>query len=89
MARNRIFPARLVEAESVRSGRSETDLVLDEWGTWGSREQRPTVDDLVTLLTELSLYRAADYININVLDGGCGLRPPGQGGPVRLLGNVQ
>ena len=60
---------RLVEAESVRSGRSETDLILDEWGTWGSREQRPTVDDLVTLLTELSLYRAADYININVLDG--------------------
>ena len=58
-----------MEAESARSGRSEADLILDEWGTWGSREQRPTVDDLVTLLTELSLYRAADYININVLDG--------------------
>ncbi|XP_043203191.1 interleukin-1 receptor-associated kinase 4-like isoform X2 [Amphibalanus amphitrite] len=76
---------QLVEAESARSGRSETDLVLDEWGTWGSREQRPTVDDLVTLLTELSLYRAADYININVLDVAPMARPthgPGASEPL-------
>ncbi|XP_037091300.1 interleukin-1 receptor-associated kinase 4-like [Pollicipes pollicipes] len=60
---------QLVSEESARSGRSETDVLLDEWGTWGRRHERPTVDDLVMLLTELSLYRAADYINVNVLEG--------------------
>ncbi|XP_059474580.1 uncharacterized protein LOC132196136 [Neocloeon triangulifer] len=43
------------------------EILFDEWGTSG--RQRPTLTTLVNLLTDLKLYRAADYVSMNLLGG--------------------
>lgn len=42
-------------------------ILFEEWGTSG--RERPTVGHLLDLLTKTSLYRAADYVAIHILQG--------------------
>jgi len=50
------------------------EILFDEWGTSGRK--RPTLNTLVHLLTQLKLYRAADYVAVNILGGAPVERPP-------------
>nr|XP_053645805.1 interleukin-1 receptor-associated kinase 4-like isoform X3 [Cherax quadricarinatus] len=57
----------LISEECVRDRREGFEVLLEEWGTSG--RQRPTVQDLLELLRLAKLYRAMDYLTINVLHG--------------------
>lgn len=57
----------LISEECARDRREGFEVLLEEWGTSGKR--RPTVRDLVALLQLSKLYRAMDYLTINVLNG--------------------
>lgn len=59
--------------ESTRLHRSPTEILLDEWGTSGRR--RATVSDLLDLLVQVELYRAADYVATNILNAPPPTRP--------------
>lgn len=41
--------------------------LLSDWGTHGRK--RPTVGDLIDLMSQRELYRAADYLSVEVLKG--------------------
>lgn len=56
---------KLIENASKKDPRSAAEIFLFEWSTTGRR--RPTVVHLLDLLKAANLYRAADYIAINVL----------------------
>lgn len=47
--------------------RSMTQILFDEWGSSGRR--RPRVSDLLQILVKAQLYRIADYVAFNVLNG--------------------
>ena len=55
------------EAKSNASKLTATEILFEEWGTSGRK--RPTLQTLMDLLAELKLYRAADYISMNILGG--------------------
>lgn len=55
------------EAKANASKLTATEILFDEWGTSGRK--RPTLQTLMDLLAELKLYRAADYISMNILGG--------------------
>ncbi|XP_072392896.1 uncharacterized protein [Diabrotica undecimpunctata] len=56
---------RLIENESDKSRRSCTEILLDEWGTSG--RIRPALGHLLYLLTKANLFRAADYVAVDLL----------------------
>ncbi|XP_068251024.1 interleukin-1 receptor-associated kinase 4-like [Palaemon carinicauda] len=58
---------KTITEECSRSGREGFQVLLEEWGTSG--RQRPTVQDLVNLLQKTKLYRALDYLTVNVMNG--------------------
>lgn len=55
------------EAKANVAKLTASEILFDEWGTSGRR--RPTLQTLMDLLAELKLYRAADYISMNILGG--------------------
>jgi len=70
-------------AQALRNNHMYTgfELLVDNWGTmeeWGraksGRRSRPKVEDLDTLCRQIKNFRAASYVNHNILGG-----PPVQG----------
>ncbi|KAF5292636.1 hypothetical protein FQA39_LY13969 [Lamprigera yunnana] len=57
---------RLIENASLKSGRACTEILFDEWGTSG--RVRPALGHLLYLLTSVELFRAADFIAVNLLN---------------------
>lgn len=53
--------------EASSTGRLPGHILFEEWGTSG--KTRPTVAHLLQLLVEASLYRAADYLAVDILNG--------------------
>lgn len=56
---------KLIENASKTTGRSCTEILFDEWGTSG--RVRPALGHLLYLLTSVELFRAADYVAVNLL----------------------
>ncbi|XP_077296992.1 uncharacterized protein LOC143918798 [Arctopsyche grandis] len=63
----------LIETEGSKQNRYCAEILFDEWGTSG--KNRPTLIHLFKLLKQAQLYRAADIISINLLDGTAAPRP--------------
>ena len=57
----------ILDKHSKQTGKQGMDILLDEWGTSG--RVRPTVTDLFSLCHSLELYRAADFIQQDLLGG--------------------
>lgn len=72
---------RLVEIESRNQRRSATQILFEEWGTSGRR--RPSLNHLKDLLVKVELYRAADYVAVNLLKENAPERPAT--GPAALI----
>lgn len=70
-----IFAHRLIE-QMIRNWNgaalSPTAILFQEWGTSGMRSSRPTVGHLRDLLVLTELFRAADYVAVDLL----GEQPP-------------
>ena len=58
---------RLVENASIKQNRMFTEILFDEWGTSG--KNRPTVGNLLELLVNAELFRAADFVADFFLNG--------------------
>ncbi|XP_071449817.1 interleukin-1 receptor-associated kinase 4-like [Hetaerina americana] len=56
---------RMVECASEKHHRPCSEILLDEWGCSGRK--RPTLSLLLDLLVNASLFRAADYIAVDLL----------------------
>ncbi|KAK9510840.1 hypothetical protein O3M35_005539 [Rhynocoris fuscipes] len=56
---------RLIEDASEKQKRTCSEIFLEEWGTSGKK--LPHLSDLLILLQKIELYRAADYISLNLL----------------------
>lgn len=52
----------------MRSGQSATQLLFEEWSTSGQRNNRPTIGYLRDLLVQTEMFRAADYVAVNLLN---------------------
>ncbi|XP_018324435.1 protein Tube [Agrilus planipennis] len=61
---------RLIENASFKMRKACTDILFDEWGTSG--RVRPALGHLLYLLIKSQLFRAADYVAINLLQ----IQPP-------------
>ncbi|CAG9815637.1 unnamed protein product [Phaedon cochleariae] len=68
---------RLIENHSVKSRRTCTEILFDEWGTSG--RIRPTLGHLLHLLVKAKLFKAADYVAVEILRQPKPQRP--EGGP--------
>ena len=58
---------RLIESAGEKQSRSCTEILLDEWGTSG--KIRPNVNTLLQVLMKAQLYRAAEYVSVEMLKG--------------------
>lgn len=72
---------RLIEHESTKSHRPCTEILFDEWGTSG--RVRPALGHLLYLLTKAELFRAADYVAVDLLHQDPPERP--KDGPAALV----
>lgn len=61
-----IVSSRLIQNEASDK-KSCAEILLDEWGTSGRK--RPTLEFLLDLLLKANLFRAADYILVDILKG--------------------
>lgn len=59
------FYFRIVENAGLKHKKECSAILLDEWGTSG--RIRPRLGHLLTLLKKAELYRAADYVAIELL----------------------
>lgn len=64
---------RTIERASIDQGRSPSTILLEEWGTSG--RVRPTMGHLLQILVQLQLFRAADYVAVDILRGPLPQRP--------------
>lgn len=55
----------MVQDAGEKQNRSCSEIFLEEWGCSGRK--RPTLADLLTLLKKAELYKAADYVAIQLL----------------------
>ncbi|CAG0889637.1 unnamed protein product [Cyprideis torosa] len=79
----------LVENEARRSGRLAGDILLDEWSCSG--RIRPTLADVLDILTLCGCFTAADYLAVDLLGVAAPKRPrQGPDAPVSVgpLSNV-
>ncbi|GBP47674.1 Interleukin-1 receptor-associated kinase 4 [Eumeta japonica] len=53
---------RLIESHAKQTGRKCSEILLDEWSTFGLK--RPTLDTLKNVLIRAQIYRAADEVAI-------------------------
>ncbi|BES88874.1 STYKc [Nesidiocoris tenuis] len=72
---------RLIEEASSKLKRTCSEILLDEWGTSG--RIRPNLSTLVELLAAAQLYRAAEYISLDVMNG-AELERPSDGPAARV-----
>lgn len=72
---------RLIQQESLKSQRSCTEILFDEWGTSGRIQ--PALGHLLQLLIKAELYRAADYVAVKLLNQEPPKRP--KKGPAALV----
>ncbi|KAK3921185.1 Interleukin-1 receptor-associated kinase 4 [Frankliniella fusca] len=56
---------KMIEDAGEKQKRSCAEIFLEEWGCSGRK--RPTLADLLNLLKEAELYKAADYVAIKLL----------------------
>ena len=56
-----------IATHSRQTGKMGMDILIDEWGTSG--RVRPTVQDLYLMCDELQLFRAADFLLENLMEG--------------------
>lgn len=59
----------LLEREKSNQNGSPTRALLDYWGTFGRKHERPRIKDLLNALKNARLFRAADYVSVNLLNG--------------------
>ncbi|XP_055315162.1 protein Tube [Sitodiplosis mosellana] len=62
-----------IDETSKQMRRSPTTILLDEWGTSGRK--RATVSDLLDLLVKVQLFRAADFVAMDILNSSPPERP--------------
>lgn len=53
--------------QAVQKQRNAAEIFLSEWGTMG--KNRPTLGILLNLLVKAELFRAADYVAGEILNG--------------------
>ncbi|XP_046410235.1 protein Tube [Neodiprion fabricii] len=63
----------LIEQASRQQRKSAAEIFLEEWSTMGKR--RPTLQSTLTLLVKAQLFKAADYIAVDLLHGQPPQRP--------------
>lgn len=63
----------LIETASQKQKRHCTEILLEEWGTSG--QKRPYLSDLLKLLVQAQLYRAAEYVSVELLKQEAPARP--------------
>ncbi|XP_012284187.1 uncharacterized protein LOC105701743 [Orussus abietinus] len=71
----------MIEQAVHQQRRCGAEIFLEEWGTMG--RIRPTVNLLLKLLIKAQLFRAADYIAVDILKGNPPQRP--QYGPAAMI----
>lgn len=57
----------LLDDQKYRMSGSPTQALIEHWSTFGRK--RPTIETLLKLLIKCQLYRAADFISVDVLQG--------------------
>ncbi|KAK0167843.1 hypothetical protein PV327_001700 [Microctonus hyperodae] len=63
----------LIENAATKQPRTASEIFLDEWGTMGRK--RPTIKMAIDLLVEAEIFRAADFLAVEVLKGSPPDRP--------------
>lgn len=58
---------RMIEEASSTGRRLPAQILFDEWGSSGRK--RPNLGHLLDLLVQANLYRAADYLAVDILKG--------------------
>lgn len=78
------FVSRLVENASLKMGRDCTEILFHEWGTTGP--VLPTLGHLLYLLKKAELFRAAEYVAVDLLKQDPPERPKeGPAAPVTII----
>ncbi|CAD6233966.1 GSCOCT00014113001.2-RA-CDS [Cotesia congregata] len=77
VARDDLQIWNIIESTGLKLHRLPAEIFLDEWSTMGRK--RPTIRKLINLLIQIELFRAADYLDIGVLNEEPPKRP--QNGP--------
>lgn len=72
---------RLVESYGDKHNRSYTEILIQEWGTSG--RVRATVQNLLDVLIRAELFRAADFVAVELLEEATPTRPTD--GPAALV----
>lgn len=67
----------MIKQASQLYKKSQAAIFLDEWGSLGRK--RPTCRTLLDLLIQAELFRAADYLAVDVLKSKCNLGMGGRG----------
>lgn len=58
---------RILDQQRHIPGSSPTQVLIDFWSTTGRKRERPTVTDLLNMLTDCRLMRAARFVAIDIL----------------------
>ena len=58
---------RILDQQRHFAGSSPTQVLLDFWSTTGRRHERPRVSDLLALLLDCRLMRAAKFVAVDIL----------------------
>ncbi|XP_008551265.1 protein Tube isoform X1 [Microplitis demolitor] len=78
----------IIESTALRQHRLAAEIFLDEWSTMGRK--RPTIRELINLLVKVELFRAADYLAVDILKEEPPKRPPtGPAAPVDIFINFE
>ncbi|XP_001606360.1 uncharacterized protein LOC100122761 [Nasonia vitripennis] len=64
---------KMIEQAIRQQQRSGAEIFLSEWSTLG--KQRPTCRSMLDLLVKAELFRAADYLAVDILKGNPPVRP--------------
>ncbi|KAH0560289.1 uncharacterized protein LOC123265451 [Cotesia glomerata] len=78
----------IIESTGLKQRRLPAEIFLDEWSTMGRK--RPTIRKLINLLIQVELFRAADYLAIEVLKEEPPKRPQnGPAAPIDIFVNFK
>lgn len=62
-----LFANRSVENAAAKLNKNAAQIFLEEWITSG--KIRPSIGHLLQLLVKSEIFRAADYVAVNILSG--------------------
>lgn len=68
----KVFICSLIEDAGAKQRRFCSEILLEEWGTSGKK--RPRLSTLMKFLAKAQLYRAAEYVAVELLKGNCFLK---------------